>query len=79
MRKKKKSKSDRLFGCAVMLALGFIVALCAAIAVLAHNEMAAQRESIETLKAMNATVVKIAEDARCAHHVPPPVPARPLN
>ena len=42
-----------------------------------NENVDAQRASIESLKALNATVTKVAEDARSAHRVPTPIPAKP--
>lgn len=42
-----------------------------------NENVDAQRASVESLKALNATVIKVAEDAHAAHRVPPPVPAKP--
>lgn len=45
------------------------------ITVALHQVTVALREAVQTLKAVNAEVIRVAEDARSAHHVPPPTPA----
>lgn len=52
-----------------------IVISIALIAYCLHQLAEAQKETVQTIRAMNAEVIKVAEDARSAHNVPPPTPA----